>query len=77
MLASAWFDHVSGWYNHAKDFNILFLTYEEMKKVRSIVSLYSRYFLPILNAFSDRSLDLSVIMEYAQSSWRMNKLRLL
>ncbi|XP_072188298.1 amine sulfotransferase-like [Excalfactoria chinensis] len=38
VLASAWFDHVSGWYNHAKDFNILFLTYEEMKKdLRSAV----------------------------------------
>ncbi|OXB76490.1 UNVERIFIED_CONTAM: hypothetical protein H355_014534, partial [Colinus virginianus] len=33
VLGSAWFDHVSGWYNHANDFNILFLTYEEMKKV--------------------------------------------
>ncbi|XP_032299709.1 amine sulfotransferase-like isoform X1 [Coturnix japonica] len=38
VLASAWFDHVSGWCNHAKDFNILFLTYEEMKKdLRSAV----------------------------------------
>ncbi|XP_031466650.1 amine sulfotransferase-like [Phasianus colchicus] len=31
---SAWFDHISGWYSHAKEFNILFLTYEEMKKRR-------------------------------------------
>uniref|UniRef100_A0A8C9F0Q5 Sulfotransferase n=1 Tax=Pavo cristatus TaxID=9049 RepID=A0A8C9F0Q5_PAVCR len=38
LLASAWFDHISGWYNHANDFNILFLTYEEMKKdLRSAV----------------------------------------
>lgn len=29
-------DHVAGWYSHAEDFNILFLTYEEMKKVRPI-----------------------------------------
>ncbi|NXS93760.1 ST3A1 sulfotransferase, partial [Jacana jacana] len=32
VVASSWLDHVSGWYNHAEDFNILFLTYEEMKK---------------------------------------------
>uniref|UniRef100_A0A8B9TAN8 Sulfotransferase n=1 Tax=Anas platyrhynchos TaxID=8839 RepID=A0A8B9TAN8_ANAPL len=28
---------VAGWYGHAEDFNILFLTYEDMKKVRSAV----------------------------------------
>ncbi|NP_001085018.1 uncharacterized protein LOC432082 [Xenopus laevis] len=33
VLCSSWFDHVKGWYNHQEDFNILFLTYEEMKKV--------------------------------------------
>ncbi|XP_010221209.1 PREDICTED: amine sulfotransferase-like [Tinamus guttatus] len=33
-----WLDHVTGWYSHAEDFNILFLTYEEMKKdLRSAV----------------------------------------
>ncbi|NWQ76964.1 ST3A1 sulfotransferase, partial [Columbina picui] len=38
VLASAWMDHVAGWYSHAEDFNILFLTYEEMKKdLRSAV----------------------------------------
>ncbi|NWU65426.1 ST3A1 sulfotransferase, partial [Pterocles burchelli] len=38
VLASSWLDHVAGWYNHAEDFNILFLTYEEMKKdLRSAV----------------------------------------
>ncbi|NXU59404.1 ST3A1 sulfotransferase, partial [Turnix velox] len=36
--SSSWLDHVSGWYSHAEDFNILFLTYEEMKKdLRSAV----------------------------------------
>ncbi|NXF95797.1 ST3A1 sulfotransferase, partial [Eubucco bourcierii] len=38
VLGSSWIDHVSGWYSHAEDFNILFLTYEEMKKdLRSAV----------------------------------------
>ncbi|XP_032999545.1 amine sulfotransferase-like [Lacerta agilis] len=32
VLASLWLDHVEGWYSHRDDFNILFLTYEEMKK---------------------------------------------
>ncbi|XP_070788894.1 amine sulfotransferase-like isoform X1 [Pituophis catenifer annectens] len=29
---SLWLDHVEGWYTHKGDFNILFLSYEEMKK---------------------------------------------
>ncbi|KAM6355847.1 amine sulfotransferase-like [Podargus strigoides] len=38
VLGSSWIDHVEGWYSHAEDFNILFLTYEEMKKdLRSAV----------------------------------------
>ncbi|NWS71268.1 ST3A1 sulfotransferase, partial [Crotophaga sulcirostris] len=38
VLGSSWLDHVEGWYSHAEDFNILFLTYEEMKKdLRSAV----------------------------------------
>ncbi|NXX88253.1 ST3A1 sulfotransferase, partial [Centropus bengalensis] len=38
VLGSSWLDHVAGWYSHAEDFNILFLTYEEMKKdLRSAV----------------------------------------
>ncbi|XP_009679983.1 amine sulfotransferase [Struthio camelus] len=38
VLASSWLDHVAGWHSHAEDFNILFLTYEEMKKdLRSAV----------------------------------------
>ncbi|XP_062426932.1 amine sulfotransferase-like [Rhea pennata] len=32
VLASSWLDHVIGWHSHAEDFNILFLSYEEMKK---------------------------------------------
>uniref|UniRef100_A0A8C6VPA7 Sulfotransferase n=1 Tax=Naja naja TaxID=35670 RepID=A0A8C6VPA7_NAJNA len=30
--SSLWLDHIEGWYAHKGDFNILFLSYEEMKK---------------------------------------------
>ncbi|KAM3932705.1 amine sulfotransferase-like [Leptodactylus fuscus] len=38
VLYGSWFDHVRGWYTHREDFNIFFVTYEEMKKdLRSAV----------------------------------------
>uniref|UniRef100_UPI0010A05559 amine sulfotransferase-like n=1 Tax=Podarcis muralis TaxID=64176 RepID=UPI0010A05559 len=38
VFASSWLDHLEGWYAHRDDFNILFLTYEEMSKdLRSCV----------------------------------------
>ncbi|XP_056419724.1 amine sulfotransferase-like [Hyla sarda] len=32
VTGGSWFDHVRGWYTHKEDFNILIVTYEEMKK---------------------------------------------
>ncbi|XP_055981227.1 amine sulfotransferase-like [Sorex fumeus] len=32
VAGSLWFDHVKGWYEHRHKFNILFVSYEEMKK---------------------------------------------
>ncbi|XP_018419269.1 PREDICTED: amine sulfotransferase-like [Nanorana parkeri] len=38
VICGSWFDHFRGWYTHKEDYNILFLTYEEMKKdLRSAV----------------------------------------
>ncbi|XP_051020177.1 amine sulfotransferase-like [Acomys russatus] len=32
VVGSIWFDHIRGWYEHRNDFNILFMSFEEMKK---------------------------------------------
>ncbi|XP_055981328.1 amine sulfotransferase-like [Sorex fumeus] len=32
VVGSIWFDHVKGWYDNRQKFNILFMSYEEMKK---------------------------------------------
>lgn len=38
VTCGSWFDHVKGWYTHKEEYNILFMTYEEMKKdLRSAV----------------------------------------
>ncbi|XP_075780140.1 amine sulfotransferase-like isoform X2 [Pelodiscus sinensis] len=32
VVSGLWLDHIGGWFTHRDDFNILFLTFEEMKK---------------------------------------------
>ncbi|XP_053315879.1 amine sulfotransferase-like [Spea bombifrons] len=50
VFGGSWFDHVRGWHTHKDDFNILFMTYEEMKKdLRSAVLKIS--------AFVEKELD--------------------
>lgn len=34
VFYGSWFDHVLSWWKHKDDPNILFLKYEEIKKVR-------------------------------------------
>nr|XP_021484281.1 amine sulfotransferase-like [Meriones unguiculatus] len=31
LVGSLWFDHIRGWYEHRHDFNILFMSFEDMK----------------------------------------------
>ncbi|XP_049627340.1 amine sulfotransferase-like [Suncus etruscus] len=44
VVGSLWFDHIKGWYEHRHKFNILFVSYEEMKKdLRSVVQKFCKF----------------------------------
>ncbi|XP_056418968.1 amine sulfotransferase-like isoform X2 [Hyla sarda] len=44
VQGDSWFDHVRGWYTHKEDFNILIVTYEEMKRdLRSVVKKICKF----------------------------------
>ncbi|XP_049627329.1 amine sulfotransferase-like [Suncus etruscus] len=44
VVGSLWFDHIKGWYEHRDNFNILFMSYEEMKKdLRSAVQKFCNF----------------------------------
>ncbi|KAM4040979.1 amine sulfotransferase-like isoform 1-T3 [Anomaloglossus baeobatrachus] len=58
VLSGSWFDHVRGFYTHKEDFDILFLTYEDMKKdLRSNVLKICK-FLNI--SLDDKAIDIVV-----------------
>lgn len=44
VVGSLWFDHIIGWYEHRYDFNIMFMMYEEIKKVRGKGYYLKNYF---------------------------------
>ncbi|KAM9316648.1 amine sulfotransferase-like [Gastrophryne carolinensis] len=44
LVGGSWFDHIKGWYTQKEHYNILFMSYEEMKKdLRSAVLKISKF----------------------------------
>ncbi|XP_077145630.1 amine sulfotransferase-like [Ranitomeya variabilis] len=58
VFGSSWFDHVRGWYQHKEDFDILFLTYEEMIKDLRFAVLKICKFVDI--KLDDKAIDIVV-----------------
>ncbi|XP_068087448.1 amine sulfotransferase-like [Hyperolius riggenbachi] len=50
VIGGSWSDHIRGWYTHKEDYNILFMTYEEMRKdLKSAVLKICKFVGKILN----------------------------
>lgn len=58
VVGSRWFDHIKGWYEHRHDFNIQFMSYEDMKKdLRSAVLNICRF---LKKELSEEDVDIVV-----------------
>ncbi|XP_028366038.1 amine sulfotransferase-like [Phyllostomus discolor] len=73
VVGGLWFDHVRGWYEHRRDFNILFMMYEEMKKdLRSSVLKISSFLEKELSEEDVETIVKQATFQYMKSDPRAN-----